>query len=161
MNSRRLSGRQAAMLNLVQINSGKHGQFLSELQPDKNPILQRRAQFAFAFAQSLAERRNALEFGYFARERSVFQLVITRQPQRGFNVGGDRKHHGWRLIAIRMKTSWEKHGNLCSQQVVRIHVHHDKHVLGPCQFVQHAAQCAAQLQHGARAEGEVIAEVSV
>ena len=94
MKSRRLSGRHPAIGNLVQINAGEHRQFVPQPQADENPVLQRRAQFALAFAQGFSERGHALQLGDFARERAVFQLVVERQFQRGLNVGGNRKHRG-------------------------------------------------------------------
>src|ERR1017187_5602199 len=97
MKSPLLSDRQAGILNLVQINAGQHRQFVSQPQADENPIFQRGAQFAFTFAQGFSERSHAFQLGDFARERAVFQLVVKRQFQRGFNVGGDRKHLGEKL----------------------------------------------------------------
>ena len=87
MKSRRLSGRQPAMGNLVQINAGQHGQFVSEPQAGENPILQRGTQFAFTFAQGFSEGGHALQPGDFARKRAVVQLVVAREFQRGFNIG--------------------------------------------------------------------------
>src|SRR5260221_8757276 len=105
MKSRRLSGRHPGILNLVQIYAGQHGQFVPEFQADENPVLQRGAQLAFAFAQGFSERGHAFQLGNFARERAVFQLVVKRQFQRGFNVGGDRKHLGEKLDDLGRKTS--------------------------------------------------------
>jgi len=51
MNSRRLSGRQPAMLNLIQVNAGEHGKSVTEFQADENPVFQCGAQFVFALAQ--------------------------------------------------------------------------------------------------------------
>jgi hypothetical protein len=51
MNSRRLSGRQAAMLHFVEINAGNDRQLMAQSQPDENPIFQSRAQLVFAFSQ--------------------------------------------------------------------------------------------------------------
>src|ERR1039458_5816277 len=95
--SRRLTGRQAGILNLVQILVGQHRQLVPQPQADENPVLQRGAQFAFTFAQGFSERGHAFQLGNLARERAVFQLVVERQFQRGFNVGGDRKHLGNKL----------------------------------------------------------------
>src|SRR5271155_3523371 len=105
MKSRRLSGSQPAILYLVQINAGQHGQFVSEFEADENPILQRRAQFALTFAQGFSKRGHAFQLWDFARERTVVQLVVRRQFQRGFNVGSYRKHLGKSLNDLRKKTS--------------------------------------------------------
>ena len=105
MKSRRLSGRQPAIGNLVQINAGEHGQFVPEFQANENPVFERGAQFALTLAQRFAERSHAFQLGNFARERAVVQLVVARQFQRGFNVGGDRKHLVEKLDDMRKKTS--------------------------------------------------------
>jgi hypothetical protein len=59
---------------------------VTEFQADEDPVFQRGAQFVFTFAQGPPERGHAFELGNFARERAVFQLVITCQFQRGYNV---------------------------------------------------------------------------
>jgi len=87
----------------VLINAGDHGRFVSQSQPNQNPIFQRRAQFVFTFAESCAERSHAFELGDFAGERAVIQLVVTRQFQGGFNAGGERKRQGKRLIDFERK----------------------------------------------------------
>ena len=44
---------------------------------------------------------------------------------------------------------------------MRVHVHHGEDVLGHREFIEHTADGAAELQHGAGAEGKVEAEVAV
>ena len=71
MKSRRLSGRHAAILNLVQINAGEHWQFMAHPQPDQNPVLQDGAEFVLALLEGLAESNDARQFGDFAGEGAV------------------------------------------------------------------------------------------
>ena len=93
MKSRRLSGRHPAMLNLVQINASENRKFVTQPQADKNPILQTRAQFVLTLAKRLAERDDAFKFRNLARERTVFELVVSGQFHRRFDIGCEWKRH--------------------------------------------------------------------
>ena len=55
-NSRLLSGCHPAMTAFVQVDARELGQGMAEPQTDEHPVLDRRAQLAFALAQRAAKR---------------------------------------------------------------------------------------------------------
>ncbi len=79
-------GCHPAIRVLVQINPGQFGQFVAEPQPNQNPILQRGAQCLLTLPQRFAKSDHARQLGDFPGKRAVFQLVVTRQFKRRFNI---------------------------------------------------------------------------
>lgn len=83
---------------LVQIDPCEFGQFMSETEADKNPILQSGAQLVLALLDGLAKGDDARQFWNSTGETALFELIVARQLHRRFNVRRQRKGHGRKLV---------------------------------------------------------------
>ena len=64
---------------------------MAQPQANENPVFQHGTKLAFAVPERFAKSDHALELRNLSRERGVFELVVAREFQRGFDVGGQRK----------------------------------------------------------------------
>ena len=79
MNSVRLQGAQRLTGGRpVQVDPGKNGERVSELQADEHPVLERRAQRPLALHQRCAKGNYTLALGDPPRKGAVVQLVVFR-----------------------------------------------------------------------------------
>src|SRR2546421_12201849 len=71
----------------VQVDPGEHRQRMPELEAHKHPVLQRRAQGVFAFAQGGPEGHHAGTRGNAPPVTAIVELVVRRVAQRRVHIG--------------------------------------------------------------------------